>query len=248
MLFSHTLFDVISMVEKSTLFRRTLSNVILIVEKSTLFPCTLFNVISTVEKSSLFPRTFIGVILLVEKSTLFRCTFFYVISMVEICTLFLLTFFDVILMGKNSTSFLVSCASENIREGFSCVCNFKQLTIARLFSLKKFYNLHYCKKNCCNLVFWVFTEQLLYKIILGQLHCYEVTLVKNVINHCYKKVKQRFSTKKRLIESLLKVSEKNNSYVSIINQLMSKLLILSKISSAVLNMPGIFTFHISQTT
>ena len=98
-------------------------------------------------------------------------TFISIISMVEICTLFLLTFFDVILMGKNSTSFLVSC--KLIRGG---VCNFKQLTFARLFSLNfsskspwcspvplKFesYNLHHCKKNCCKLVFLVFTEQLL---------------------------------------------------------------------------------------
>ena len=182
-------FNVISMVEKSTSFPRTLFNVISLVEKSTLFSRIFFNVISIVEKSTLFPHTLFDVILMVKKSTLFPGTFFYVISMIEICTLFLLTFFDVILMGKNSTSFLVSCTNENIREGFSCVCNFKELTFARLFSLKKFYNLDYCKKNCCNLVFLVFTEQLLYKIILGQLHCYEVTLVKNVINHCYKKVK-----------------------------------------------------------
>ena len=67
-------------------------------------------------------------------------------------------------------------ANENIRELFSCICNFKQLTFARLFSLNfsskspwcspvplKFesYNLHHCKKNCCKLVFLVFTEQLL---------------------------------------------------------------------------------------
>ena len=114
--------------------------------------------------------------LLVEKSTLFPRTFFDVISMVEICTLFLLTFFDVILMGKNSTSFLVSC--KLIRGG---VCNFKQLTFARLFSLNfsskspwcssvpfKFepYNLHHCRKYCCR-VFLIFTEQLLYQIVFG---------------------------------------------------------------------------------
>ena len=66
-------------------------------------------------------------------------------------------------------------ANENIREGFFCACNFKQLTFARLFSLKfsskspwgnpvplKFesYNFHRCKKNCSKLVFLVFTEQL----------------------------------------------------------------------------------------
>ena len=133
-------------------------------------------------------------------------------------------------------------ANENIR-GFSWVFNFKQFTFARMFSLifsskspwcrpvpLKFesYDLHHCKKNCCNLVFLVFTKQLLYQIILGQLHCYEVTLVKSVINHCYKKLKQRFLIKKRFIKNLLKVSEKNNSGVSRINQIMSKLLVLSK--------------------
>ena len=134
-------------------------------------------------------------------------------------------------------------ANENIGGGFSCVCNFKQLTCARLFylnfsnkspwcspvSLKfKFYNLHHCKKNCCKLVFLVFTEQLLYQIIFVQLHCYEVTLVKM----CNKLLPQKCETKvfnqKRLIKNLLKVSEKNNSGVSRINQIMYKLLILSK--------------------
>ena len=77
-------------------------------------------------------------------------------------------------------------ANEKISEGFSCICNFKQLTFVRLLSLNfsskspwcsqvplKFesYNLHHCKKNCCKLVFLVFTEQLLYQIIFGQLHC-----------------------------------------------------------------------------
>ena len=37
-------FDVISMVEKSTLFPRTFIGVILLVEKSTLFPGTFFDV------------------------------------------------------------------------------------------------------------------------------------------------------------------------------------------------------------
>ena len=97
-------------------------------------------------------------------------------------------------------------ANENIREGFSWVCNFKQFTFARMFSLifsskspwcrpvpLKFesYDLHHCKKNCCNLVFLVFTKQLLYQIILGQLHCYEVTLVKK----CYKPLLQKTETK-----------------------------------------------------
>ena len=93
--------------------------------------CTYFlDVFSMVEKSTLFPRTFFDVISLVEKSTLFPRTFFDAICLAEISTLFLLTFFDVVSMGKNSTSFLVSC--KLIRGG---VCNFKQLTFARLFSL-----------------------------------------------------------------------------------------------------------------
>ena len=150
-------------------------------------------------------------------------------------------------MSKNSTSFLVSCKIiKNIRWGFSCVCNINYLTFARFLSLNfsskspwcspvslKFgsYNLHHCKKNCCKLVFLVFTEQLLYKIIFGRLHCYEVTLVKK----CNKPLLQKSQTKsfdqKRFIKNLLKVSEKNNSGVSRINQIMSKLLISSNFCS-----------------
>ena len=40
------------------------------------------------------------------------------------------------------------------------------------------YNLHHCKKNGPKLVFWVFSEQLLYHITFELLYCYEVTLVK----------------------------------------------------------------------
>ena len=117
------------------------------------------------------------------------------------------------------------------------------MTFARLFSLNfsskspwcspvplKFesYNLHHCKKNCRKLVFLVFTEQLLYQIIFGRLHCYDITLVKK----CNKPLLQKSETKvfdqKRFIKNLLKVSEKNNSGVSRINQIMYKLLILSK--------------------
>ena len=137
------------------------------------FRVLFFEVILMVEKSTSFPRTFFDVISMVKKSMLFPRTLFDVISIVEISTLFLLTFFDVIWMGKNSISFLVTC-------------DFKQMTFAR-FSLNfssrshwyspvplKFesYNLHHCKKNCFSLVFLVFTEQLLYRIILGQLYCY----------------------------------------------------------------------------
>ena len=105
------------------------------------------------------------------------------------------------------------------------------MTFARLFSLNfsskcpwcspvplKFesYNLHHCKKNCRKLIFLVFTEQLLYQIIFGWLHCYEVALRSKVFDQ------------KRFIKNLLKVSEKNNSVISRINQIISKLLISSK--------------------
>ena len=74
---------------------------------------------------------------------------------------------------------------------FSFVSNFKKLTFARSFSLNflskcpwcstvllKFesYNLQHCKKNCCKLVFWVFTEQLNYQIIFGAYIAMELLL------------------------------------------------------------------------
>ena len=164
-----------------------------------------FDVISLIEKSTSFPRTFFDVISMAEKSTLFPHTFFHVISLVEISTLFLLTFFEAILMGKNSTSFLVTCKQMKTLEEVSCVCNFKQLTFTRLFSLHfsskspwysvvplKFesYNLHHCKKNCHKLVFSVFTKELLYQIIFERLHRYKVTLVKK----CNKPLLQKSET------------------------------------------------------
>ena len=138
------------------------------------------------------------------------------------------------------------------------------MTFARLLSLNfsskspwcspvplKFesYNLHHCKKNCCKLVFLVFTEQLLYQIIFGQLHCYEVTLVKTCNNPLLQKSETKVFDQKRFIKDLLKVSEKSYSGISRINQIMSKLPILSKrlqfwTCGAFLH----FTFHIFQTT
>ena len=127
--------------------------------------------------------------------------------MIEICKLFLLTYSDVILMGKNSILFLVSCKlMKTFEKVFPEFVTWNSLFFARLFSLNsssksswchpvplKFesYNLHHCKKSCCNLVFLVLTERLLYQIILGQLHCYEVTLVKK----CYKPLLQKSETK-----------------------------------------------------
>ena len=193
------------MVEKSTLFPPTFFDVILMVQKSPLFRRTFIGVISLVEKSTLFPPTFFDVISMVEKSTLFPPTFFDVISLAEIPTLFLLTFFDVILMAKNSRR-------------FSCVCNFKQLTFARLLSLNfsskspccspvslKFesYNFHHSKKNCRKLFFLVFTEQLLYQIIFRWLHCYEVALVKKCNKPLLQKSERKIFDQKIFIKKLI---------------------------------------------
>ena len=94
---------------------------------------------------------------------------------------------------------------------FSVVNNFKKMTFARLFSLNFSINspwsspvslkfesrkLKLCKKSCRKLVFWVFTEQLLYHLILGRLHCYEVILVKKYIKPLTKKVKKRIFDQK----------------------------------------------------
>ena len=117
------------------------------------------------------------------------------------------------------------------------------MTFARSFSLNfskkspwcrpvslKFgsYNLHHCKKNCCKIVFLVFTEQLLYQIIFGRLHCYEVTLVKKCNKPLLQKSEKKVFDQKRFIRNLPKVSVKNNSGVSRINQIMSESLISSK--------------------
>ena len=127
------------------------------------------------------------------------------------------------------------------------------------------YNLHHCKKNCCKLVFLVFTEQLLYQNIFGQPHCYEVTLLNlswwrslsyrnqsidflrrsmdwflydngllnERIKKCNKPLLEKNETKVSyqigFIKNLLKISDKNNLDVSRINQIMSKLLKLSKL-------------------
>ena len=118
--------------------------------------------------------------------------------MVKKSTLFARNFSGKISMGKNFflSNFL------KLRQ----VCK-----IARLFSLNflikspwfspvplkfKSCNLQRCKKNSLKLVFWVFTEQLLHQIIFWRLHCYEVTLVKSVINHYFKLVEQNFGRKK----------------------------------------------------
>ena len=121
-------FDVISLIEKSTLFQCTFCEVISLIEKCTLFPRTFFGVISLVEKFALFPRTSLAVISLFEISTffpvyLFRCNFdgrkIHVVSTYLFRCNFNGPKIHKILMGKSSTSFLVKLqANENIRGGF----------------------------------------------------------------------------------------------------------------------------------
>ena len=133
-------------------------------------------------------------------------------------------------------------ANENIREGFSCICNLKELACARLFSL------NFSSKSpwCSSIEIWVLQPPPLQKELLqvsflgiyraatlgnnfwAAILLWSYSYKKSIINHCYKKVKQRFSTKKDLYKNLLKVSKKNNSDISRINQIMSKLLVLSK--------------------
>ena len=115
-------FDLISLVEKSTLFPRIFFDVIWMVEKSTLFPSTFFDVISMVEKSTLFPRTFFDIISMVQKSTFFPRTFFGVISLIKKSTLFPRTYFSVISMVEKSTLlplFRYNFSSRNIYLLFS---------------------------------------------------------------------------------------------------------------------------------
>ena len=111
-----------------------------------------------------------------------------------------------------------------MRECFFCVSNFKQLTFARLFYLNvsskspwcspvplkfKSYNLHHCKKNCCKLLFLVFTEQLLYQIIFGQLHHYELTLVKKCNQPLLQKGETKVFSQKQIYKKLAESQRKN---------------------------------------
>ena len=117
------------------------------------------------------------------------------------------------------------------------------MTFARLFLLNfsskslwcwpvplKFESLNLChyKHNCRNLVFWVFTEQLLHQIVFGRLHCYEVTLLKKRNKPLLQKSEIHVFDHTIFIKTLLNVTEKNNLGVPRINQIMSKLLTLSK--------------------
>ena len=102
------------------------------------------------------------------------------------------------------------------------------------------YNPHHCKNNCHKFFFLVFTEQLLYQIILGRLHCYEVTLIKKW---------NKPLLQKRFIKNLSKVSEKNDLALSRINQIMSIVLILSeRLPFWTCRAFSHFTFHILEIT
>ena len=50
----------------------------------------------------------------------------------------------------------------------------------------------------------------------------------SIINHYYKKVKQKFSNEDNFIKNLFETNEKKNSGLLRLNQIMSKLLIISK--------------------
>ena len=56
----------------------------------------------------------------------------------------------------------------------------------------------------------------------------KLLLEKSIINPYYKKLKQKIFGQKRFIKNLFKVKAKNNSGVLRINQIMCKLLTLSK--------------------
>ena len=163
--------------------------------------------------------------------------------MVEECSLLARTYCDEIWTGRNMTSFLVKLQANKTLRRLSFVSNFKKMTFARFFSLDfsskspwcrpfsiKMWDLQLPKleKEPPQVSFLVFTEQLLYHIIFGQLHCNEVTPVKK----CNKQVLQKTETKifdqKRFIKNLFKVNDKNKSGVLRINQIMSKLLTLLK--------------------
>ena len=123
--------------------------VISLIEKSTSFPRTFVDVISMVEKSTLSPRTIFDVVSIVEKSTLFPRTFYNVTSMVEKSTLFPRTFSNTVVSNVVSSTVLLKFES---------------------------YNFQHCEKKCCKLVFWVFTEQLHYQVILGAYIAVELLL------------------------------------------------------------------------
>ena len=77
------------------------------------------------------------------------------------------------------------------------------------------------------LVFCVLTEQLLYHILFGWLHCYEITFVKKCNKLLLQKSEAKIFDQKGFIENLFNINENNDLKVLRINQIMSKLLTLS---------------------
>ena len=102
----------------------------------------------------------------------------------------------------------------------------------------EYYNLSYWKKNCHKLALLVFIEQLLAHIIFEWPHCYEVTLAKPSLQKNQKnKTKIKTTTKKqtnkdfrqkRLTNKLALSQREKNSCVLRLNQILSKLLTISK--------------------
>ena len=126
---------------------------------------------------------------------------------------------------------------------FSFVSNFKRLTLARFLPLNfsgkspwcslvssKFesFNLHNFKSKFCKLFLWEFMEQLFYQIIFERLHSYEVTLAKRCNKPLLQKSETEIFAQKWFIKNLFKVNENNNLSDLRINQIIYKLLILSK--------------------
>ena len=114
------------------------------------------------------------------------------------------------------------------------------------------------QKNCRRLVFWVFSEQLLSHITFEPLHCYEVTLVKKYNKPLFQKSQTKTFDLKRLHKKLVPSQWEKHFGVLSLNQIMSTLLTISKCSQLNcsqiqqllngLNLPSIFTFHVSHTT
>ena len=190
--------------------------------------------------------------MLVQKSTLFplfRCnflirnthavsTYFFRLNFEGqkihfVCTYFFRRNFD----GQNFGIVFVSGKLMKTFGEVFFVNNFKKLTFTRLFSLMYLSSIeiwvlqpppYHCKKNCCKLVFWVFTEQLLYQIVFGWLPSCEVTLVKKRHKPILQKSETKVFDQKRFIQNLFKANEKNDSGVLRINQIISKSLTLSE--------------------
>ena len=71
-------------------------------------------------------------------------------------------------------------------------------------------------------------EQLFYQIIFERLHSYEVTLAKKCNKPLLQKSETKIFAQKWFIKNLFKVNENNNLCGLRINQIIYKLLILSK--------------------